>query len=183
MPEIIIRDSHVVLDACCIINLAPTGEFDSILSAIPTQFVVASYVLKQEVLSYVDMSGQEIPFDLSGIIQNSLILEVDIDYSQEDEPNYVVTFAAQNLDAGEADSAAIAINRGWAIATDDRRAIKVISQTSPKTQIVTTPELMKFWVDKLDIPETRVKQAVKSIRKYAPPNSHPLINWWKKYLE
>lgn len=182
MPELVIQSDHIVLDACCIINFAATGKFDNIIEAVPSQCVVATYVMKHEVLSFINIYGQEAPISVNGLVQKGLMLEVGIDYADEKEANYIVAFEADNLDSGEAESAAIAINRDWAIATDDKRAIKVIAQTSPKTHILTTPELIKHWVDKFDVNDDVVKQAIKSIRKYTPPLTHPLVDWWKKYL-
>jgi predicted nucleic acid-binding protein len=182
MLEVVIRHDHIVLDACCIINIAATGELDHILEAIPPRFVVSSYVMKREVLTFINTSGGEIPINLTETVAKGLILEADIDYSNESDANLIVALEASNLDTGEAESAAIAINRNWAIATDDKRAIKVITQAAPKIQILTTPELIKCWVDKLSVPDHRVRKAVQSIRRYTPPITHPLFNWWKSYL-
>lgn len=182
MVEVVIRHDSVVLDACCIINIAATGEFENILETLPTQFVVSSYVSKFEVLSYIDENGSEIPISLDVMIKKKLILEANIDYSNEEESNYIIALEAEKLDRGEAESAALAINRKWAIATDDRRAVKVIGRLSPKTQILTTPELVKYWVDRIEISENRIKQVIKSIRRYVPPKDHPLVEWWQKYI-
>lgn len=182
MVEVVIRHDHVVLDACCIITIASTGEFERIIQALPAQCVVASYVLNNEVLSYIDIEKREIPIELGDLIKMGLIQDIGIDYSQEDEANYVVAFEAQNLDSGEAESASIAINRGWAIATDDKRAINVISQASSRTQILTTPELVKYWVDNIGVSEDELRQVIRSIRRYIPPNNHPLYAWWQQYL-
>lgn len=107
---------------------------------------------------------------------------VELDLSNETEAALAVELEAQNLDRGEAQSAAIAIVRHWAIATDDKRAVNVIGAISPATQIVTTPELLKWWAEGLNIPEVRVKQAIQAVRRYVPPKNHPLLNWWQQHL-
>lgn len=182
MPEVVIRHDHVVLDACCIINIAAAGELEPILQAIPPQFAASSYVIKREVLTFMNANGDEIPINLDEAVAKGLILEAVVDFSTENESNYIVEFEAANLDTGEAESAAIAINRNWAIATDDKRAIKVIVQAAPQIQILTTPELIKSWADNFSVPDNRVRKAIQSIRRYAPPITHPLFNWWKSYL-
>lgn len=182
MPEVVIRHSAVVLDACIIINLAATGEFEGILETLPTRLIVTAYVLKHEVISYINAEGQEISVNLALQVEKGLLQAVALDTSTEDEADYVVAFEAQRLDAGEAQSAAIAINRGWALATDDKRAIKIVPQTSPNTQIMTTPELMKLWADQGNMTRERIRQAIRSIRRYLPPDTHPLAVWWKQFL-
>ncbi len=182
MPEVVIRHDHIVLDACCIINIAATGELDQIRAAIPPRFVASTYVLQREALTYINTSGDEIPINLSESVQKGLILEAAIDYSNENESNYIVAFEAANLDTGEAESAAIAINRNWALATDDKRAIKIVTQVAPGIQILTTPELIKCWADNLGVSDHLVKKAVQSIRRYVPPITHPLFSWWNSYL-
>jgi hypothetical protein len=181
VTEIVIHHSHMVLDACCIINLVATEEFDNILEIIPAQLAITSYVLKYEVITYTNSAGEKVPVDLMLRIQSGQILEVDIDTLQEEEANLLANFASQRLDPCESASAAIAIHRNWGLATDDKRAIYLITQTSPTTQIITTPELLKLWSDTLTIPDKQIEQVIGRIRRYVPPETHPLFQWWKKY--
>lgn len=173
----------VMLDACCIINLAATGEFDNIVRSLAVRSLVSSYVVQYEVLSYIDNDDDEIEIDLSPSIKKQVIAEVGLDLSTEAEADYILYFEQNRLDPGESETAAIAINRGWAVATDDKRAITLIRSVSASTQILTTPELIKHWADEMQLPPIKLKQILGSIRKYVPPKNHPLRAWWVDSLK
>lgn len=182
MSSASISQYPIVLDACIIINLATTGELENILTALPVQCIVSETVIRHEALSCIDPDGQEVPINLTDLIARKLLLLTAIDTTSDAEAGLFVTLAAQNLGAGETESAAIAISRQYALAIDDRRAINVITALSPTTQIVTTPELIKAWADGVGAAPAQITQVIKSIRKYQPPKTHSLLAWWQQHL-
>lgn len=181
MTEVVIHPDYLVLDACCIINLAMTGELEPILEAVAAQCMIVTYVLKHEALTYFNAAGEETSIQLEDMLKKGIIQETELDLTNECETDTFVSLQV-GLDEGEARSAAIAICRQWGIATDDKRAIRDIQHLSSKTQILTTPELIKYWVNKHSIPDTRLKQAIQAIRRYMPPKNHPLLSWWMQYI-
>ena len=92
-----------------------------------------------------------------------------------------VNFAAF-MDDGEAATGAIAANRNWAIATDDRKAIRFLEQNVPSIKIVSTLELVKHWADSVIPPAETVQMVLQNIRtlaRYIPNVNHPLYKWWE----
>ncbi len=102
----------------------------------------------------------------------------------EGEETAYVNFAV-SLDDGEAITGAIALHRGWAIGTDERKARRIFSGVAPHLQLVSTPELIKYWFDvtKPDLDELRrVLRKVSERAKYQPDIQHPLYKWWQDKL-
>jgi predicted nucleic acid-binding protein len=166
----------IILDACCIINLYASDHIDEILQAIPTQVAVAEYVKEKEVLTVHNAdSGDGRRIELQAQIDRGLISVVSL--KSETEEVLFVNYAAAIGDDGESMSSAIAVNRGWGIATDDRRAISFLQQEAPLLPVVTTPDLLKNWADTErptvdDLRLTLLK--IRANARYEPPKSHPL---------
>ena len=96
-----------------------------------------------------------------------------------------VDFAA-SVDDGEATTGAIATHRNWAIGSDDRRASSFFAKVAPHLQVVSTLELIKYWVDTNDLPTDVVCTALQNVRiraKYQPHSKHSLYLWWRAYMD
>lgn len=159
---------YLILDACCAITLHESGQMGSIMAAMGKRLAIATYVLEKEIVK-ADLQ----PFIESGQLEA-------ISPEGEDEMNAYVDFAA-DLDDGEAVTGAIAVNRGWAMATDELKAITFFAKAAPDLAIVTTPDLIKTWVDSAVPPDEMIRAAVRDIRtraKYVPGPKHSLRNWW-----
>jgi hypothetical protein len=77
---------------------------------------------------------------------------------------------------------AIATHRNWAVATDDKKAIKFLSQRSPSMEIISTPEILKYWSEKANIEPLKLSIALNNIRvkaRYYPDKNHLLKSWWE----
>ena len=176
----------IILDACCIINLYACRQMRAILETIPKNLAVAAYVKDQEVLNIysgpldnVEASSELI--ELQPFIDDNLLLLVDIE--NEGEENMYLNFAAR-LDDGEAITGAIAVNRNWAIATDDLASIKLFQKSAPQIALVSTLDLVKYWVDTKNPNENIIREALLNIRvrgRYEPHRNHPLNEWWQKF--
>lgn len=176
-----IRQSHVVLDACCILNFCASGHFLEILRAIPAQVIVALVVQDNELETLRQLENQVNPgatqFE-AALVQRWLTA---IDFESELEAERFVNYAAV-LDDGEAATCAIAVHRGWAIATDDKKAIVFFQQIAPHLQILSTLEVVKHWSEKANLNASELRSALSAIRskgRYRPPKSHSLFNWWE----
>ncbi|MBL7161567.1 MAG: hypothetical protein ISS57_03100 [Anaerolineales bacterium] len=176
----------IILDACCIINLFASQQARDILETIPNSISVAAYVRDYEALRIysgpiknVQESSETI--DLQPFIDDGLLLVVDIE--TEVEANTYINLAAR-LDDGEAITGAIALNRNWAIATDDSAAAKLLQNESPDIVLVSTLDLVKYRVDTNKPDEDTVRETLLNIRvrgRYEPSRTHPLGEWWQKF--
>jgi hypothetical protein len=74
---------------------------------------------------------------------------------------------------------ALAEWRGWVVATDDRRAIRVARQAG--LTVVSCPQLLKVWADSA-IPDPaivlRVLQDMEVLAQFKPNPSMPGYLWW-----
>ncbi len=78
---------------------------------------------------------------------------------------------------------AIAESRGWIVATDDRKAIRVGKAAG--LTVISCPELVKTWSDKVQPSDSVLRQTLQDIQflaKFAPNASMPCHKWWSDQL-
>ena len=175
----------LILDACCIINLYASGVMDTILRSITTSIAVAAYVRNKEALTIAcespgNTASQREAIALQPLITSGLLRVVAPE--TEEELSTLVNFAV-HLDDGEAITGAIAFHRNWSIASDDGKALRFFGQHAPHIQLVTTPELIKHWVDTIHPPADVIRAALRNVRiraRYEPHRTHMLYDWWQK---
>ena len=150
-------ESLLLLDACCAINLLASGAADEILQALPHEVAVARLVFEREVL-YVRAEDGEVPVEDEGARPEEVGVELSLrpladegllhvlEPETHEEHATWVDLALQ-LDDGEAMTGALAIHRNALLATDDRKAIRVLGQRLPESRILRTSELLKVWAD------------------------------------
>jgi predicted nucleic acid-binding protein len=179
-----ISHSHVILDACCIINLAASGHLLAILRSIPGQVAVTQVVKEEELKTLQILEDGEneaaIQFE-QGIIQGLAII---VDFESDAEAELFVNYAAV-LDDGESATCAIALHRGWAIATDDKKAIALMKREASHLQMFSTLQIIKHWAEKTALDASALRETLNAIRfkgRYLPPKSDPLRGWWEKSL-
>ena len=186
--QIVFSQDCIILDACCIINLYASGQMGDILKSISKSVAVAAYVRDEEALRiFGGQAGNETEeyerIDLQPIIDRGLLRVVTPE--TEAENITFVNFAA-TLDDGEAITGAIALHRNWAIGTDDRKAISFFTQNMSHLQVISTLELIKYWVDTANPPLETICLALQKVRvraRYEPNLKHKLYLWWQKYKE
>lgn len=170
-----------IIDACCLINIFSSGKAEPILGAYDGRWHVSQQV-RNESLSIRQSDKNDttklasVPLDFSGAISTGLIKECRLEGRAEYES--YVQFAAQ-LDDGEASCLAIAGSRGWLVATDDRKAIRLAAASG--IAIVTTPEIVKHWVDEAEPTAAEIAevlQAMERFAKYVPHRSNSMREWW-----
>ncbi|MEW5960691.1 MAG: hypothetical protein AB1801_23450 [Chloroflexota bacterium] len=184
MEALVFSHECIILDACCIINLYASKQIDFILRTIPRSVCVAAYVKNEEILRTYDvLSNSTEDVDLQPLIDQGLLFLVELDLETEAEA--YVNFSTV-LDDGEAITGAIALHRNWAIATDDKAAIKIFEREAPQLQIITTPELIKYWVDTTHPSFDTVNQCLQNIiigARYRPNAKHCLYDWWQSFIK
>lgn len=103
-----------------------------------------------------------------------------ISINSKDENETYIDLASE-LDDGEAITISLALHNHCAIATDDRKALRVISNLSSITTI-STLELVKKWSDTKKIDDAEIKHVLLNMlfcASYQPSEREPLQNWWK----
>ena len=74
---------------------------------------------------------------------------------------------------------ALAERRGWLVATDDRKAIRVARQAG--LTVVSCPELVKAWADATRPDQATLVQILKDIQtlaQFRPNLTMPEAAWW-----
>lgn len=180
-----IKHSHVILDACCILNFCASGNFLEILKSIPAQVVVSEVVRRKELLTLQRLQDEEnegvIQFE--NAIEQGLLLVVDSESDEEEET--FVNYAFELGDDGESATGAIAAHRGWAIATDDEKAISFFEKEVPHVQILSTLGIVKDWSEDAQFTREKLKiilSAIRVKRRYVPNGKHPLLSWWESVM-
>ena len=171
-----------LLDACCALNLAASGNMEAILRA-PINGGVLQFLMTTMVVGEAtslrrggsgdnaemrDIFDWEIHFS-SGLLQRT-------NAENPDELSRYVSLA-QFLDDGEAMCVALAAARVWGVVTDDIAAQKKMGSVP----FLTTPELIKNWAEFSSVDSTVLAGTLRRIRekaRYGPPRIHPLHTWW-----
>lgn len=191
----------VLLDACCLINLFATGRAEEILEALPYRFAVARYVAEKEVLEIgagdeprTDTGEQHERMPLrppiEALIRKGTLTQLDI--ASPEEHRQLVRFAA-HLDDGEAHTSALAFVRAARVATDDRKAIRVLREASSAMELpppggepcIRTSELLFEWAEakQTEVAEmARIVSALARRASFIPPQSDPHRERWVKLL-
>ncbi len=177
----------LLLDASCLLNLFATGFLREIADVLPYQLCVADYVAEQEAL-YVRRAGPtdaeeaQIPVDLSPLHEEGLIQLMCLENPTE-EATYVNL--AAHLDEGEAITGALAFHRDCSVATDDRKARRVLRQYSASMELLSTLDLLKQWAERGQAPRDKLGAAVAKMRtgaSYVPGRRDPLYPWWRSIV-
>ncbi|MEP0879726.1 hypothetical protein NDA00_28540 [Funiculus sociatus GB2-M2] len=177
-----IAHSHILLDACCVLNFCASGSVLAILKTIPAQVAVTQVVQERELktLQRLENEENEGATQFEEAIAQGLLSVVD--FKSEEEAETFVNYVFELGDDGESATCAIAIHRGWAIATDDKKAISFFQRQAPHLQILSTPEIIKHWSEQSGLDSSALCDALNAIRVkgcYVPPKNHPLRGWWE----
>ena len=172
--------SERIIDACCLINFYATGQEESIFQACG-EFWISSQVQNEALrIRRVDeddptrLVSQDI--DLGKAIASGSIQTCQLE--GQAEADSFVRFAME-LDDGEASCLAIAMSRGWTVATDDRKARRIASENA--IALISTPELIRRWVEATSPSEAAVIELLQKIERFArfrPRRVDPLYDWW-----
>lgn len=177
--------SLLLLDACCVLNLFATDRMGEILRATPHLCAIAQKV-EQEAL-FVLRGGQgpdasdRIAVDLQPLYAAGLL--TILSPTATELADYV-NFAAE-LDDGEAMTCAVAVHRGTAVASDDRKARRVLGRVAPQLQLLGTLDLVRAWATGGPIGADALRAVLTNVRdraSYQPGRAHPLRSWWDASL-
>ena len=175
------------LDACCLLNLHATRRVEAILQALPARFALADEVRTEAIYIFRGGDGEDAhereSIDLGPLVQSGLIEILRIETDQEMAS--FVRFAAE-LDDGEAMTLALAVHRGGAVATDDRKTLRVLRGLSPPIDSHTTVSLIKHWAESEAIEADALRQVLIDVEqrgRFVPGRHDPLRMWWQAMLQ
>lgn len=191
----------IFLDACCAINLLACGAAEEILRGLPFEFSVTPRVLEKEVL-YVRDDHETESEEAAGVgagmleppegavqeirlqpLVDSGALHAASPLSVEELETFISL--ALELDDGEAETAAAAIHRGAGVATDDRKAIRVLGMQTPPVSVHRTSSLIKRWASASSVSDERVRgvlQAIEHLASFVPARDDPERGWWMRLV-
>ncbi len=173
---------NATIDACCLIDLMASGDAEAILRASPFTWHLPSAV--QGEVQYCRQYDPAqpgktvtIPADLSRMISSGLLTLCVPENRQE--LDLFTLYAATFRSDGESMCLALAEQRKWAIATDDRKAIRVAQQVG--LTVVSCPELVKAWADATGPDPAVVNKVLEDIQvlaQFKPNPTMPEYQWW-----
>ena len=176
----------IILDACCLLNLYASRQIEAILGTVPTRFAAAEAAAAEVLYVRYGGGGQDADkrehVDLQPLIRVGLLDILSLE--TEGEKASFVLFAAE-LDDGEAMTCALAVHREAAVATDDRKAIRVLSSVATHVRVHTTVSLLKRWAEIEQPAAATLKRALTDVRErasFVPGRHDPLLPWWKAVL-
>ena len=178
--------SLAAIDACCLFDLLASGHAEAILRVRGFTWQLPAAV--QGEVQYLRQHDptqpgkcMKVPADLVGLISSG-VLTVCSPETQEELDRYM-HYATVFRSDGESMCLALAERRGWVVATDDRKAIRVAQQAG--LTVVSCPELIKAWAVAADPDQptlVNVLQDIQVIAQFKPNPSMPEYGWWVAQL-
>lgn len=175
-------DRDVVLDTCCLVNLAAIDGTLDCLASFKLIWYLPTAVQTEGVFIRAAADSREVQrIDLTTFITNGT---VQICSPADDAEHALYVELALNLGDGEAMALAIAKNRGWKVATDDRKARNKADAVG--VSVVTTPELVQRWASDAARSRAEVAMALRRIEtlaRFSPAENSPAAKWWRDLLD
>ncbi len=173
------------LDACCIINFYATGHVEEILRCLPYRFAVSRLVADEEVLSIRRTAESSDPSDREPVSLRALESSGRLTIMElvSDEEKAEFAHFASRLDDGEASVGSLAVVHGGGVATDDRKALRILGGRG--VTVLQTPELLFEWARRAQVSETRMKEALQAVRdraRFHPRKTAPHFLWWNGFF-
>jgi hypothetical protein len=175
-----------VIDACCLIDLLVSGHAEAILRASGSAWHLPSAV--QAEVGYLRQfdpaqvgKTRTVPADLIPLLSKGLVSPCQPQDPREQAR--FVHYATQFRSDGEAMCLALAETRGWVVATDDRKAIRVARQAG--LTVLSCPKLLKTWAAATRPDPTTLIQVftdIQTLAQFRPNPSMPESSWWFKHL-
>src|SRR5579872_4108000 len=117
-----------IIDACCLIDLLASGHTEAIMRA--SGYVWHLPVAVQSEVQFVRQADPlqpgtiiRVTADLSGLFGSGVVTPCQCE--NQTESDLFTRYATQFRSDGEAMCLALAESRGWLVATDDRKAIRI----------------------------------------------------------
>jgi|HubBroStandDraft_1064217.scaffolds.fasta_scaffold350744_1 hypothetical protein len=171
----------LMLDARVAINLAATADLERIADSLQLTFGMVQQAADEvgHLRDMIDGKVTLIPIDLTIPVANGKLLKLELD------PPEVAVYLemAAIVDDGEAATIAVAIHRGLAIATDDRRA-RTLCRERNLNEPVRTVALLHDYARAAHLTDHEIRATLASVRNRAsfqPARTDPDIKWWNEH--
>jgi len=172
-------------DACSYIVLFAGGRIADVVSDLPYQFAVVD-VAKTEAHSIRrggqgDDAQQLEPVDWQPLVESGRIAVLSLSGDAE-AATYVELLS--RLDDGEAATLAVAIHRGFAVATDDRVARSLFAARAAHLPLFSTLELLHQWCQLRGLSAEQIGMLLRNVRergRFLPPRGDPFSGWWHRH--
>ena len=162
----------VSIDTCTLINLLASGFGEVLLHNLSAERLISEAVSRESLFLRSPTAGQPPErIELNPLIQSGSLTVCRAETEEEEE---LYVRLASELDDGEALSVAISICRGHALATDDRKAIRIAKQLGV-AELFTTPQIVASCSG---IELLEVLQAIEFRARFSPSSDHPFHAWW-----
>lgn len=170
---------QVLLDTSVLLNLLASGEIESIFRTLNNRWLICAAVEKESL--YLRTDDPHNPFDPVTLVPlfSAKLLEV-CDVESGAEAQLYVNYSTQ-LDDGEAMSMAIAISRGYYLATDERKARRIFLETNVADRLSCTSTIVRAWVETAAISSIKARQVLHEIirkARFFPSATDENLNWW-----
>ena len=179
---------YILLDTCCLLNLVATGCLSEALNNDNWHYALSGIIADEEAL-YIKQESKTGEGDMEYIPIDSRALAAQsgmriIEVGEASEIDLYVRLAIQ-LDDGEAHGLAVAHKLGFCFGTDDRKAIKIASLPEVAVRVITTPEIVKHWLeDRLVAVEPGVLLSkIERYGRFRPRPDSALAGWWASFTE
>jgi predicted nucleic acid-binding protein len=165
-------------DACVLINLLATDRLEEIAHHLAYQFAIAWSVAAETIYLRRPADNSREQADLRTHVVSGLTRVLDVE--TELEQNRYLYYATE-LDDGEAMSLALAEGRRLEIATDDRKARRMVAAEGLSIKLWSTIDILKAWERIGSISPQEVKDTLTKISSRARFRPKGCA-WWDKRL-
>lgn len=174
---------YSILDASAAIVLFASGDIESILAAWPRRIGMVEETLA-EVLFLRDRGAADRKGTVERISFDSLVESGTVSVFKLQSIAEYASFVrfARMLDDGEAAAAAVAIERGFELVIDERKAHSVLRG---QATMCWSLELVWHWLHTTSAQEDKTRATLRNIRQkasYLPHRTHPLRDWWNTHV-
>lgn len=151
-----------------------------ILGANSGPFLIAEAVFREALYIHVTVDGvrEKEPVSLESLFAAGVLAVVE---PESDEEFQTLIDLSLELDDGEAMTCVLAQHRGYRIATDERKTIRLIEN---RITAVGTLDLIRGWAENAPEPLALVQEVLVAIenRGYVPGTTHVHYAWWKQFI-
>ena len=176
------RASDVVLDTCCLVNLAAIDGTLDCLASFALTWYLPTAVEAEGIFIRIAADTREVRrIELATVLSAGT---VRICAPADDAEQALYVEFALGVGDGEALALALAKNRGWKLATDDRKARTKAEAAG--VVVVTTPELVRRWATQTASSSQEVAKALRRIEtlaRFVPASDSPAARWWRKTVQ
>ncbi len=175
-------ENPVVVDACVLINLEATGQFDAIVRILGLDLLIPEPARAEvgNLRDEVDGVVQVVPIQLEPHIRLGTLTETRL------KPEELSTYVELALDLGDGEASCIAVaaNRGLAIATDDRKARRISTERG-LGEPLRTAGIIRSYCDGVESEPLLVRSILHAVQQrasFVPPRSDPDHEWWQGHV-